>query len=643
MRIGFIEPHMGRFGGIRRVVELGNHLVDRGHEITYFVPPNVPASCDWMPCAGAVKHLEEVNEDTLDFVIYNNEPDWHYLDTFPNAGRTVYFALHYARLYDKEGSWESLHKDVDLFLANSTWTADMLERETGIRPETFSGGINPDHFHSVDVPKEYPILTMGDTRPWKGHDVILEAARILDLPVEKYAGKDLPQSAMAEEYGKAEVFVVGSDFEGFGQPGIESLACGTPLVTTDNGGCRDYAIDGETALVVPPRDPRAMADAIARIRRDPALRERLRQGGLDIVRERFSWSKSAADLERILEAAGRGEIDHRRHTGPLLRTPPANPTLSLVVLPWDQKLLTEKCVTSLRLHTDVEYELVIVDNGSQPVARSYAEQAADTAILNETNLGFAVGMNQGLAAATGEYVAFINNDTVFRANWASQVLETLARHPKAGIVAPAVTAASNPINVLTEPGTRTYAIPPFSAPPGAVVWVMKTDTARALGGFPEYYEVASGEDVDLAFRVWVNDLDVVIDERVLVTHVSKGTAGTKLDDWKGLWRKNRERFLSLWTDPRLDLPRLDSCPEPVWSRNRATAMAAAGWMKQYFDTRDALYATQKRVTDTRDEVRTQERERYDRLRNRRSVRAALTLSRAAEPLVRGVRRLRDRF
>ena len=58
-------------------------------------------------------------------------------------------------------------------------------------------------------------------------------------------------------YQAADVFVLPTLQENFGLVLTEALACGTPLVTTDNGGCRDYAIDQETALVVPARDPDA--------------------------------------------------------------------------------------------------------------------------------------------------------------------------------------------------------------------------------------------------------------------------------------------------------------------------------------------------------------------------------------------------
>ena len=67
----------------------------------------------------------------------------------------------------------------------------------------------------------------------------------------------------------------------------------------------------------------------------------------------------------------------------------------------------------------------------------------------------------------------------------------------------------------------------------------------AVERWGEEYEVASGEDVDLAFKVWVNDLDIVYDQRVLIAHIGKGSA-SRLDDWQALWAKNRQHFLDKW-------------------------------------------------------------------------------------------------
>ena len=151
---------------------------------------------------------------------------------------------------------------VDLRMANSGWTAERLARYTGERPVVQLGGVNRETFHPAAVRRRHPLLCSGERqRAWKGTDTIVEAARLAGVPFRAYAGRGLSQEALGREYAAARVFVVGSWFEGFCQPGLEALACGTPLVTTDNGGCREYARDGETALVVPPQDANAMAAA----------------------------------------------------------------------------------------------------------------------------------------------------------------------------------------------------------------------------------------------------------------------------------------------------------------------------------------------------------------------------------------------
>lgn len=592
MRLAFLEPHLRRYGGIRRIVELSNALVARGHEVTLVVPDYEPATCTWMRCDARVLHLSDAVTEPYDVVTFNHEPQWYLLDRFEHADLRVFYALHYGRLYAKEGSWESLRVPVDLQLANSTWTADQVEAETGRRPEVLTGGVNAEHFHPLDVPRRYPLLCVGDTRDWKGTDTIEEAAARLGLPLEAYAPKDLDQSEMAREYASAEVFVVGSHFEGFGQPGLEALACGTPLVTTDNGGCRDYAVDGETALVVPPRDPSAMADAILRLRSDPGLAATLRRNGLDLVAEVFRWERSAERFEALVGRAAAAP-ERAREGSRALREPEPSPRLSLVVLQWNQHLLTQRCVESLRQHTDVPYELVLVDNGSDRDGREYATAAADVAVPLPENLGFAKGMNAGFEQARGEYVAFLNNDTVFPPAWASRLLEAFEGGDRVGMVVPALTAGGNERTVRTEPGTAVEVLQPFEAPPSGVAYVLRTDDCRELGAWPEEYAVASGEDVDLCFTLWTNDLDIVYDTRVLVDHVGHATSDT-LDGRVDLWARNRQHFLHKWGDASVEVPRLSRSDPERFQRNRATAAAVAEWMRRYFNQRDLRQAESRR-------------------------------------------------
>ena len=581
LRIGFIEPHLLRFGGIRRVVEFANRLVDRGHSVTFYLPDEQVQACTWMPCRAAIKPMTTGFADPLDVLIFNEETQWHLVHLFTNARRRIFYALHYGHSYGKAGSWESIRTPVDLQLANSNWTADQIEAEIGYRPTVLLGGANREVFRPYGGPKRYPVLCVGDEkRLWKGTETIDAAGRILGIEIEKYAHKNLSQPDLGREYDAAEVFVVGSRVEGFCQPGLEALACGVALVTTDNGGCREYAIDGETALVVPPDDPEAMAAAIQRLLDDDVLAKELAANGLEVVARDFDWEARTDELVEILD----GVVAGTALAPPPRPDPPADPDLSVVVLAWDNLPFTRTFVETIRQHTDVPYELIIVDNGSEWEARNYAGQAADHAILNDENLGFAKGMNQGFAAASGRYVAFCNNDTEIPPGWASRLLETARAHPDCGIVVPALTAARNTRTVRTSPGDQIEIIDPFAAPPAAVIYVMPSDVVEAVGGWDELYEVASGEDVDLAFKVWVNDLDIVYDQRVLIAHVGKGSA-SRLDDWQGLWARNRQRFLDKWIGDA-EVPRIESCDPERFARNRATAAAVAGWMQQYFKARD---------------------------------------------------------
>ncbi len=262
--------------------------------------------------------------------------------------------------------------------------------------------------------------------------------------------------------------------------------------------------------------------------------------------------------------------------------------LSVVVLAWNNLGLTRRFVDSVRLYTTVPYELILVDNGSVPEAAAIGRELADRFIRNETNRGFSVGMNQGLAVARGNTVAFCNNDTEVAPGWDAHLVSCAAR-PGAGLVVPALTAATNLRTVRVEPGTEVEVIAPFSPPPAGAFVLMRADVARALGGWGEEYPIASAEDVDLAFKVWVNDLDLLYDSRVLIRHVNKATS-RNLHDWQDLWKRNRWVFLEKWTSSP-DVPRVAECAPERFAKNLAIAASAAGWMSQYFRASEGSGAT----------------------------------------------------
>jgi len=319
--IGFVEPHLKVFGGIRRIVELSNRLTARGHEVTIYHPDG--GTCEWMPLQAATRPSTDLLGRRHDVVIYNDPNPYDVRLVGRSDSRLkVFYVLELYELSLLTGFHPALwlprnertrYMKKSLLsehakLVNATWLGDWLRAKMGIDTELLIGGVNREMFHPVDVPRPdgvFRVLCSGDPRPRKGTATIREAiGRVREkhprVELQQYHGRGIPQERMAETYAAADLFVEASWQAGWNNPVVEAMACGTPVVCTDIGGVRDFAFQDRTAMLVPPRDPDALARAVARMVEDDDLRRELRAAALDHVRS-FDWDASAERLERWIE------------------------------------------------------------------------------------------------------------------------------------------------------------------------------------------------------------------------------------------------------------------------------------------------------------------------------------------------------
>lgn len=174
-------------------------------------------------------------------------------------------------------------------------------------------GLAPDHF----------LVTQVGVRSWRGWEDVLEAMATVAPAVDHarllFVGAPPPRIAQvldrAREHGlggrvlvighrddvpdilAASDVVVDASWAGLGVTGSlrEALACARPVIGTHLAGMPELVHDGETGLLVPPRDPAALAQAVLKLVHDPAWRAEMGRAGRTLVETRFSL---ATKLER---------------------------------------------------------------------------------------------------------------------------------------------------------------------------------------------------------------------------------------------------------------------------------------------------------------------------------------------------------
>jgi GT2 family glycosyltransferase len=184
------------------------------------------------------------------------------------------------------------------------------------------------------------------------------------------------------------------------------------------------------------------------------------------------------------------------------------------------------------------------------------------------NVGFGPASNIGLRHARGETVCFLNSD-VFpkRPDWLERMLETLEGNAHVGMVGALLLYEDDTIQHegcsfarLAEFGNWMFCLHPNKGRlPGAdesllmaeavtgACQVMRTDLARALGGFDEGYVIGDFEDADLCRQVQKAGLACVVDRRAQLYHLERQSQGGQQMPWRlNLTLFNAWRFQARW-------------------------------------------------------------------------------------------------
>jgi GT2 family glycosyltransferase len=199
--------------------------------------------------------------------------------------------------------------------------------------------------------------------------------------------------------------------------------------------------------------------------------------------------------------------------------PLTSPLVSIVIVNWNGKALLAECLDSLQGQTCQDFEIILVDNGSQDGSSDYVrEQYPGVRLIPlKENRGFAGGNNAGITVAAGKYIALLNNDTKTDPAWIAQLVAAAETTPSAGMWASKILSYDNPGTIdntglmiyrdglargrgRLETDNGQYDVPGEVLLPSGCAALYRKTVLDEVGLFDEDF-FAYADDVDLGLRI----------------------------------------------------------------------------------------------------------------------------------------------
>lgn len=253
------------------------------------------------PFVGGVRFLQSVQTT-------QPRPRWHWAVQSLAQGAAERVVVPSPSVAEAARCWSNVPAEKLVVVPNAVDAPQSVSPRTASRPHTvvgFIGRLDPikrvaDLVSAVAMLEDrYELDVWGDGPDRGAIEAQAERSQVRSR-VRLRGWSATPQAALSE----TDVLVLPSDAEGFGLVLIEAMAYGVPVIATDVPGIRDVVQHGHNGLLVPPRSPAQLAQAIRQIATDASLRARLVQNGLRTVHEQYSWDAVLPQYQRLLDIPG---------------------------------------------------------------------------------------------------------------------------------------------------------------------------------------------------------------------------------------------------------------------------------------------------------------------------------------------------
>lgn len=337
LRIVYLIASTEISDGAKILFEQSNKLVERGHDVLLFSHSPKP---DWIECCSnffLVHH--DCNLSTVipsaDIVIAGywdlvlealkvNAPLKYYFA----QGDYDIFEYNISNLNLKTAISTAYSLPLRILTVSDTMKQRILQsfgRKSIKVPNALDKEFLVGHgeFESENDPLE--ILLVGtDNFYFKGQETVLDVLQYLKCLGYRFYVNWLTQQKLQGDYSKygfvikeyispqqevikniyrsSDIYICNSYYESFCLPALEAMASGTAVITSDNGGVREFAVDGYNSLIYEPGNVIKMAYNLQTILNDCNLRIKLKRNGL-MTAKKFTWNRSISKLEKEFKVA----------------------------------------------------------------------------------------------------------------------------------------------------------------------------------------------------------------------------------------------------------------------------------------------------------------------------------------------------
>ncbi|MEM1244569.1 MAG: glycosyltransferase family 2 protein [Pseudomonadota bacterium] len=224
--------------------------------------------------------------------------------------------------------------------------------------------------------------------------------------------------------------------------------------------------------------------------------------------------------------------------------------LSIIIVSYNTSHCISSCIKSLLRQTEVNFEIIVIDNASQDESVKVLTEFGDkiTLVANRENLGFSKGCNQGASLANGEALIFVNPDVEYlNPGDLKKQLDFHRTHAEFGLVG---------TNILHQPSFAGRGYPgqkqvdyAFEALPGDIAYIIccnviiEKDLFEKLNGFDERFFVY-GEDIDICLRIRQLGYAIGICDSVTIHHET-GASERNSSSYDRHLRRQRAVYLFL--------------------------------------------------------------------------------------------------